>query len=129
MYWKLFEDMFTAHAKRKAIAQCIATKNAMIAGAWGNSNYDQQEEGKEGPRRSVLEQIEDGFMRAVTEIRTGEKPQEEEIDWTDPFFAAIKAPRIGTEDSILAGMAEEAAARQESADKLQAHFRKEIDQG
>jgi hypothetical protein len=120
--------MFEAHAKRKAIAQLIEVKNMMIAGVWGNSNYDPQEEGKEGSRTGMLQQIEDGFNRAVVEIRTGVKPEDNEIDWTDPFFAAIKSPRIGTEDAIIAGMMEEAAVRQDRSERLMKDFKKEIDQ-
>lgn len=120
--------MFEAHAKRKAIAQLIEVKNMMIAGVWGNSNYDPQEEGKEGARGGMLQEIEDGFHRACMEIRTGVKTQEEEIDWTDPFFAAIKSPRLNTDDAIIAGMLEEAAERQERSDQMMKDFKKEIDQ-
>jgi hypothetical protein len=128
MYWKLFEKMFEAHAKREAIRRCVETKNAMLAGAWANSNYDAQEEGKEGARRQMLEQIESGFQTAVTEIRTGRRDEKAEIDWTDPFFAAIKAPRISTEDAIFEGMAEEAASRMRMADTRASVMKKEIDQ-
>ena len=111
MHWKLFESMYEAFAKRKAIEQCLAVKNAMLAGVWGNTNFDPQKEGEPGARPEMLEEIEAGYLRAVTEIRLGpveaeKAKKKDDIDWTDPFFAAIKAPRIDT-DSVIAEAAAE----------------------
>jgi len=125
MHWKLFERLFEAHAKRKAIDKCEGIKQAMIAGVWGNSNYDSQEEGKEAARPKLLDEIEEGFKRAVFAIRSGgERDKREDIDWTDPFFASIKAPRIGSEQAIEEGMEEERQQRM----RENAALRKELDQ-
>lgn len=97
----------------------------MISGVWANGNYDQQEEGKEAARPALLDQIEDGFQRAIRAIRTGVSAEkQEEIDWTDPFFSSIKAPRIGSEAAIDAGMEEERQQRLRENSAL----RKELDQ-
>ena len=68
----------------------------MVAGIWGNPNYDPQKEGEEAARRQILEHIEEQYQRAIVEIYTGQcaAPDSDEIDWDDPFFAASKAPRM-----------------------------------
>lgn len=71
----------------------------MIAGVWANGNYDPQKEGAQGARNEILQSIEESFSKAIKEIYDG--PQSgDQIDWEDPFFAAVKAPRIRTEDAI-----------------------------
>ncbi len=73
----------------------MSVKDAIVAGIWGNSNYDPQKEGQEGARKQILEHIEEQFQNAIHEIYTGERISDnDEIDWDDPFFAASKAPRI-----------------------------------
>ena len=58
----------------------------MIAGVWGNSNYDDDKNSRE----KILHNIDDFYDRSLREIY-GEHV-EEEIDWNDPFFAAMKRP-------------------------------------
>ncbi len=85
--------------RRKAVEKCDQIKAAMIAGIWGNSNYDSQEQGKEGARRVLLEGVEEQFRDAIAEIyrppkEKSAKKQADEDFWKNPFFAASKAPRI-----------------------------------
>ena len=71
-------------------------KDAMVAGIWGNPNYDPQKEGQEAARRQILEHIEEQYQKAILEIYAGPDvaSRSDEIDWDDPFFAASKAPRL-----------------------------------
>jgi len=87
--------------RRKTVDRLNAIRDSMIAGVWGNSNYDAQEEGKEGPRREILARIDEQFQETIEEVYTGKKVKKaDDIDWTDPFFKAIKSPRINSEAAI-----------------------------
>jgi hypothetical protein len=117
MYWKLFEELYDAHAKRKAVERCYRLRDAMIGGVWGNSNYDPQKEGSEGARKELLAEIEDNFSRAIREIVTGEK-QEDDIPWESPFFAAMKSPRMRTEDAIETPLEEQRGGKKHHLEQL-----------
>ena len=64
----------------------------MIAGVWGNSNYDDEK----NTRKSMLDQIDAFYERALVEIYEG--PIEEEIDEENPFFAAMQRPQLEFEE-------------------------------
>lgn len=65
---------------------------ANVAGLWGNSNYDGDGKGA-APRRGALEELDENAARAIRQIY-GEKPESEEIDHDNPFFAAMKLPKM-----------------------------------
>lgn len=80
--------MFEAHSKRMALTRMAEFKNSMIAGVWGNSNFDEGES-----RSKMLDRIDDFYQQAVDAIY-GNVPEfitEEEME-EDPFFAAMKRP-------------------------------------
>lgn len=101
-----------------AVDRCNAVKDAIVAGIWGNSNYDPQKEGQEGARRQILEQIEDQFQNAIRSIYTGKPAKDDEIDWDDPFFAASKAPRIGKPDGAGASDTQTSAEQKKMLEEL-----------
>lgn len=87
MHWRLFEELYSAFARRKAIERVMSLKEAMVSGVWGNSNYDDKD-----TRLKLLKEIDDSFRRAMDRING--LTVEEEIDPADPFFAAMKVPEI-----------------------------------
>lgn len=58
----------------------------MIASLWSNSNYDDDK----GSRQTAIEEIEEKYETAVAIITLGYDPNEEEIDYDNPFFAPVK---------------------------------------
>jgi len=61
----------------------------MISGIWANTNLDDDSQTKS----KVLTQIEEDFQKALIDIYNGVGVAEsDKIDWTDPFFAAMKLP-------------------------------------
>lgn len=94
MHWKLFESLFMAHGRRKAVERCMQLKAAMYSGVWGNSNYDAKEKGGAAPRDAILRQIDNTFDTAIQQIRGGESELKTDIEEDDPFFAAAKVPKI-----------------------------------
>lgn len=85
--WKRFEAMYDSHLKRKAVEAATLVKNAMISGLWSNSNFDDDK----GTRTKALDEIEENFAEAVTRVYNG-GTSDYDIDWDDPFFAAMKLP-------------------------------------
>lgn len=81
--------MFIAHAKRSAVERIHEVKNAMVAGIWANSNYDDGED----TRKNLLAQV-DSFVDSAIASIYGQEVEEEEIDTNNPFFAAMKLPEI-----------------------------------
>lgn len=73
-------------------------RNAMIAGLWGNSNFDDDK----NTRQKALTDIEESFQRAVNYIynETTEDDEHKEM-MKDPFFAAINnSDEVTTEAPI-----------------------------
>lgn len=85
--WRRFEELYDAHAKRMALQRVTELKNAMIAGAWSNSNYDD-----ENAREKLLNRIDEFYDHAQKMIYEDPDLHEEKIDENDPFFAAMKRP-------------------------------------
>ena len=80
--------MWEAYSKRKALKQVAGLRSSMIAGVWGNSNYDDEK----NSRKKILDQIDSFYQQALMEIY-GEP--EEEIDFDEnPFFAAMQKPHL-----------------------------------
>lgn len=94
--------------RRVLVEKLDKRKEMMIAALWSNSGF----EGQEGAnaRRTAIEELEEHYDSAATQILTGVMPQEEEIDSNNPFFAAgregmkkILAPnRLEVSDALLA---------------------------
>lgn len=81
-YWKKFEFMFAAYLKRKYLEEAKELKNSMIAGLWGNPNYDEK-----SYRQKALKDIEENYQAAIRIIYNG--PEEFEIDMDQPLFSAM----------------------------------------
>ena len=63
----------------------------MIAGVWGNSNYDDENDS----RSKLLKEIDNFYNEAVNQIYNIPGEYQDEIDYeNDPFFAAIKRPKL-----------------------------------
>lgn len=74
-----------------ALTRVSELRNAMIAGVWSNSNYDDEK----NTRERLLRSIDDFYDNAVAQLYGGEKEYVEEIDReNDPFFAAMKVPKL-----------------------------------
>lgn len=71
--------------KRKVVETLENRKDQMISALWSNSNYDDDK----GTRQKAIEEIEANFQGAVNDI-FGNSPNEQEIDESNPFFAAAK---------------------------------------
>lgn len=76
--------------KRSVVEELKLRKLNLIAAIHANSNYDSAEEGQEPPREKYVHELEDSFDKAVHQIYTGEAPEEDKVDWDDPFFATVK---------------------------------------
>ena len=66
---------------------------AMIAGIYGNMNYD----GEKVDRREMVQSLDDSMEEALAAVYGGGKPREDEfvsVDDENPFFAKIKLPEI-----------------------------------
>ena len=94
--WRKFEVFYDSHSKRLAAERVIELKHAMITGVWGNSNYD---DGKDS-RTELLRSIDDFAEKAINQIYASEPSGEyvEEVDMNNPFFAAMKVPKLETMD-------------------------------
>lgn len=64
----------------------------MVAGLWANTNLD---DGKQ-TRRNALQEIENTFQDQLNVIYSGKK--EPDIDYNNPFFAAMKVPELPGEE-------------------------------
>ena len=90
--WRRFEAMFESHGRRMALIRVNELRNAMVAGVWSNSNYDSNTQEK------TLAAIDEFYDSALKSIYSGETEYVEEIDEeNDPFFAAMKRPKIDFE--------------------------------
>lgn len=79
--------MFQAFARRVAAERVLTLKNAMITGAWANSNYDDEDY-----REKLLTQIDSFANSAMMSIyNIDETPV---IDESDPFWKAARVPQI-----------------------------------
>jgi len=82
--------LYAAHVKREAVLEMRARRDAIVSGAWGNSNLDQEE----GQRMKLISAIDDAYEDAVMTIYGG-VPAEREVDLKeDPFFSAMKLPEL-----------------------------------
>lgn len=81
--------MYEAHAKRVAVERVHRLRDAMVSGAWANSNYDDEH----NTREKLLKGIDAFAQEAVASIY-GAKEQEEQIDTSHPFWAAAKVPSV-----------------------------------
>lgn len=82
--------------KRQLVETLERRKEQMIAALWANSNFDDDK----GTRQNAIEEIEENFEEAMQTILHGGRDEEEEIDKSNPFFAAaergvakLQAPR------------------------------------
>lgn len=65
--------------------------NAQIAGVWANTDLNPQKDGDD-TRSKVLKDLSDTYMHSLKLIYNQAEAESDEIDWEDPFFAAIKGP-------------------------------------
>ena len=86
LWWpaKRFERFYAAFAQRKLAEELKQRKLDMISAIHTNPNYDGEKVDKAGHVR----EIEDQFDEAIESVYTG-KSAGEEIDKSNPFFAAI----------------------------------------
>lgn len=75
--------------KRQAVQSIEAQKHQMIASLYANSAFDESEEGLKA-RTQRIEGFEEHFNKAVELVYHPELHKTEEIDWTNPFWAAAK---------------------------------------
>lgn len=88
--------MYASYMKRKASERVEATRLALVTGLWANSNFDG--DGKSEPRTKALQDIEESSAAALKAIYApaGSKLRNE-IDKSDPFFAAMNVPEAPKE--------------------------------
>lgn len=116
--WQLFEAMYEAHSKRKAIEKITRLKEAMITGVWANSNYDAAKKGQESPRSRILADIDERFDKAIAMIDGKTEDEYSGFDREDPFFSAMDVPQISYgEDGP-----EIAAKRESTVDDFEMEF-------
>lgn len=92
--WRKFEAFYESHAKRTAAIRVIELKHAMISGAWANSNYDDGKSAREDLLRKIDEFAESAIAGIYEQKVQGE--YKDEADMTNPFFAAMKVPKLET---------------------------------
>lgn len=74
--------------RRTLIETLERRKEMMISALWANSGF----EGQDGAnaRRDAIEELETNYEEAVSGILGGTVPEEQEIDKSNPFFAAAE---------------------------------------
>lgn len=83
------------HMRRKLARSLEERKNLLVASLYANSNYDGEGSNQ---RHSIISQWENQHEEAVRMIYSGES-FEEEIPEDNPFFAAMKVPKLEIEDA------------------------------
>jgi len=86
-----------------------ARVNAQITGIFANPNYDAQKEGEDGPRKRILEEINEEYQSQLREILEPrvimrERREAQEAFERDPFFnTARQLERLAEADRRMQG--------------------------
>lgn len=87
--WMRFESAYEAMLKRELVADLDKRKSALVGALWANSNWD----GEEADRGAAIDNLEKSYEKSVGIVYgyiEADEPDEDDIDWEDPFFAAAK---------------------------------------
>jgi hypothetical protein len=92
--------------RRKAVESLERTRNATIAGVWGNPNYDPQKEGDSGHRSEFLEKLQERHMEKIAEMYDPDRLLREQLaaeeDYaTNPFFRNARRMEMLAEKGLL----------------------------
>lgn len=79
--------MYEAFSKRKLVESLERRKLAIIAGMHGNMNFSGKDLSK------AVDDIEGNFQQAIATIYGKPKEKEEPLE-ANPFFAAMKLPKV-----------------------------------
>jgi hypothetical protein len=85
---KRVEGIYKAIITREAVESIEAQRRDMIAACYANPNWDGKENADK--RSEYLKDINRHFNAAITAIYHPDGPREQDVDWSNPFFAAHK---------------------------------------
>jgi hypothetical protein len=81
------EGVYQSIIRREAVESIENQRRDMIAAAYSNPNWDGKDNAEK--RKEYIKDLNRHFNTAIARIYDP-KPQEPEIDWTNPFYAAHK---------------------------------------
>jgi hypothetical protein len=81
------EGVYQAIIRREAVASIESQRRDMIAAAYTNPNWDGKDNAEK--RKEYIKDLNRHFNTAIARIYDP-RPQEPEIDWDNPFYAAHK---------------------------------------
>jgi hypothetical protein len=90
-YWKKFEALFESFGKRKLVESLDRRKLSIVGGLHGNMNFSGED------LKKAVDAIEENFREAVATIYG--KQEEEVVLEENPFFGAMKLPKIDVSSS------------------------------
>jgi hypothetical protein len=88
------EGIYKAIIQREAVEAIERQRSDMIAACYSNPNWDGKDNAQK--RNDYLRDINTHFNRAITAIYYPDGAREQEIDWSNPFFAAHKREMLRT---------------------------------
>lgn len=87
--------MYLAYVRREAVRNVTASRDAMVAGIWGNPNFDSQE--NKNLRSDLLRDVDEQLETAIQRIY-GNDPETVDLS-ENPFFSAIRVPELPSQFS------------------------------
>ena len=96
MRWpaKRVEGIYKAIVTREAVASMEEQRRDMIAACYANPNWDGKDNAEK--RNDYLKDLNRHFNEAITAIYYPDRPREQRIDWSNPFFAAHRREMLRT---------------------------------
>jgi hypothetical protein len=98
LHWpaKRVEGIYKAIVTREAVQSMEDQRRDMIAACYANPNWDGKDNAQK--REDYLKDINRHFNDAITAIYYPEGQREQEIDWSNPFFAAHRREMLRTKE-------------------------------
>lgn len=81
------EGVYQSIVRREAVESIENQRRDMIAAAYSNPNWDGKENSEK--RTEYIKDLNRHFSTAIARIYDP-KPQEQDVDWENPFYAAHK---------------------------------------
>ena len=90
MKWpaKRVEGIYKAIIIREAVQSIEQQRRDMIAACYANPNWDGKENSEK--RNEYIKSLNEHFNNAITSIYNPQREVEQDVDWSNPFYAAHK---------------------------------------
>jgi hypothetical protein len=93
---KRVEGIYRSIITREAVESIEAQRRDMIAACYANPNWDGKDNADK--RNEYLKDINRHFNDAITAIYYPEGQKAQEVDWSNPFFAAHRREMLRTKE-------------------------------